>query len=102
MSALALIITSRAAAGKRDEVFALYEELLAPRAEADDDQQVVVWVDDQQDPDTFHLFELYADAAAFGRNAEAEWFADYMDRAGPLLAAEPQVTMGRPRWSTGL
>ena len=102
MGDLAMFITSRAKPGKRDEIFELYQELLAPRAEANEAQEVVVWAADRNDPDTFYLFEIYADADALGANAQSEWFADYMTKAGPLLSGEPQVGMASPRWSTGL
>ena len=88
--------------GKRDEIRHLYEELMAPRAEANDAQEVVVWCADQHDADAFYLFEIYTDAAAMGANAQADWFADYMAKAGPLLAAEPEVAMATPVWSKGL
>lgn len=102
MTRLAMIIKSTAQPGKRDELFALYREQLAPRAEANDAQEVVVWCADQQDPDVFILFELYRDAEAMGANAGADWFASYMQAAMPLLANEPQVTMATPMWSTGV
>lgn len=102
MSRLALIVTSTAQPGRRDEIFAMYEELLVPRALDNDDQQVVVWVDDQADPDTFHLFEIYASGEAFRANASSEWFAEYFATAGPLLAGEPSMTMGAPRWTMGV
>ena len=102
MSRLAMIIRSTAQPGKRDELFALYQEQLAPRAEANEAQEVVVWCADQQDPDVFVLFELSRDAEALGANAGADWFAAYMAAAMPLLAGEPQVTMAAPMWSTGV
>ncbi len=102
MGNLAMIIKSTAAPGKRDELFELYQEHLAPRAEANEQQEVVVWCADQQNPDVFVLFEIYGDAAALGANAGADWFADYMAKAMPLLAAEPEVIMAEPRWSTGV
>ena len=97
-----MIISGQARPGHRDELFELYAEHLAPRAEANEQQEVVVWCADQQDPDRFHLFEIYADPAALGANAQADWFAAYMRAAMPLLAGEPEVTMAEPRWSTGL
>ena len=97
-----MVIRSTAQPGKRDELFALYREHLAPRAQANDAQEVVVWCADQQDPDVFVLFELYRDAEALGANAGADWFAAYMQAAMPLLAGEPQVTMATPMWSTGV
>lgn len=102
MNKLAMIITSTAAPGKRDELFALYKEHLAPRAEANDSQELVVWCADQQNPDVFVLFEIYSDPSALGANAGADWFTAYMEQAMPLLAGEPVVTMAQPLWSTGL
>ena len=99
---IAMIVQSTAVPGKRDELFALYEQHLVPRAEANEEQQVVVWVADQHDDDRFFLFELYADAESMGANAQADWFFAYLQAAGPMLAGEPQVTMGNPRWSKGL
>ena len=102
MGEVAMIITSTAAPGKREELYELYREHLAPRAEANEAQEVVVWCADQQDPDRFHLFEIYRDEAALGANAQADWFAEYLQAAMPLLAGEPTVAMAEPRWSTGL
>lgn len=102
MGDVAMIITSTAVPGKRDELYELYREHLAPRAEANEAQEVVVWCADRQDPDRFHLFEIYRDEAAMGANAQSEWFAEYLQAAMPLLAGEPTVAMADPRWSTGL
>lgn len=99
---VAMIIRSTAQPGRRGDVFALYRELLAPRAEENEGQEVVVWCDDQHDADTFYLFEIYRDAETMGANAQAAWFADYFAKASPLLAGEPTVGMATPRWSTGL
>lgn len=97
-----MVIRSTAVPGKRDELFELYRAHLAPRAEANERQQFVMWCADQHDPDGFVLFEVYRDAEALGANAGADWFASYMERALPLLATEPIVTMLEPKWSKGL
>ena len=102
MSELAMIVSSTALPGKRQEVFDLYLEHLAPRAEANDDQHVVIWCADQQDDDVFHLIEVYRSAEAMGANAQAPWFAAYMEQAMSLLAAQPQVHMATPQWSKGI
>ncbi len=102
MGSLALVIRSVAQPGKRQEVYDAYREVMAPRAEANDSQEVVVWCNDIADPDRFILFEIYRDQEAFGANAQAPWFAEYMGRVGPLLAGEPEVTMATPEWGTGL
>lgn len=102
MGELAMIISTTTQPGKRDEVAALYQELMAPRAEENTAQRVVLWCDDQQNEDRFHLFEIYSDPAAMGANASAPWFAEYMTKAGPLLAGEPTVVMATTGWSKGL
>lgn len=102
MGDLAVIIRSRTHPGRRQEVFDLYREHMAPRAEANEAQEVVVWCNDATDTDAFYLFEIYRDKEAFGANAQASWFADYMAAAGPLLAAEPEVVMATPVWATGV
>lgn len=102
MGDLALFISSKAQPGKRDEVFALYQEMLAPRAEENDAQEVVAWCADQHDPDAFYLFEIYRDADSFGQNAQSEWFAEFMAASGPLMAGEPTVGMANPLWSKGI
>ena len=102
MAELALVIKSKAQSGKRDEVRALYEQHLAPLAESNEAQEVVVWCDDDQDPDVFVLFELYAERSAFEANAGSPAFGAYMAAAGPLLAGQPEVLMATPRWSTGV
>jgi quinol monooxygenase YgiN len=99
---LAMFIKAKARPGRRSELQALYRELLAPRAEANEGQEVVVWCADQHDPDTFYLFEIYRDPAVMGANARAPWFADYMAKAGQLLAGEPEVGMATPVWSKGV
>lgn len=102
MGDLAIVVRSKSKPGKREEVKSLYLELMAPRAEENESQEVVVWCADQHDPDAFFLFEIYTDAAAMGANAQAGWFAEYMAQAGPLLAAEPEVSMASPVWSKGV
>jgi quinol monooxygenase YgiN len=102
MGEIAMIVTTDTQPGKRGEVYELYRELMTPRAEVNDSQEVVVWCDDQQNPDRFHLFEIYSDASALGANASAPWFAEYMVKAGPLLAGEPTVAMAVPAWSKGI
>ncbi|MEM7339286.1 MAG: antibiotic biosynthesis monooxygenase [Actinomycetota bacterium] len=96
---MALIIKSTAQPGQRNAIFSHYQEQMAPRAEDNDAQEVVVWCADQHDPDVFYLFEVYRDAESFGANAQAPWFAQYMETVGPLLAGEPEVSMASPQWA---
>ena len=102
MGDLAMVVKSTAQDGKRDEIFRLYKEMLAPRADQNDDQEVVVWCADQHDPNVFYLFEIYSSGEAMGANASAPWFGEYMGAVGPLLAGEPEVGMATPLWSKGV
>lgn len=102
MGEIAMFISGKAQPGKRDEVYELFVQHLAPAAEANAAQEIVVWCRDQQDPDAFHLFEMYTNGEALGANAQSQPFADYMAAAGPLLAEEPRVGMTTPAWSKGL
>lgn len=97
-----MIISSSAQPGQRDAVHQLWLEHLAPAAEANDAQQVVVWCDDANDEDAFHLFEIYRDQEAMGANAQSPAFANYMGAVMPLLAGEPTVRMASARWSKGI
>lgn len=102
MTKVAMMIRSKAQPGRRDELFQLYQQHLAPHAEANDAQECVVWCADQQDPEAFVLFEIYRSADAMGANAGADWFAAYLQAAMPLLAGEPEITMSTPLWGKGL
>lgn len=102
MGELAMVVKSTSVDGKRDDIFKLYKEMLAPRAEGNADQEVVVWCADQHDPNVFYLFEIYTDGQAMGANASAPWFGEYMEAVGPLLAGEPEVGMATPLWSKGV
>ncbi|MEM9452918.1 MAG: antibiotic biosynthesis monooxygenase [Myxococcota bacterium] len=102
MARLALFIKTKTQPGKRQEVRTLWEEHLKARAEANEAQQVVAFCEDDQDPDTFYLFEIYRDREAFQQNAAQPWFGEYMTKVGPLLAGQPEVGMATPAWSKGL
>lgn len=99
MSKVALIVKTKTQEGKRSEVRALYEKLLGPRAAQNAAQEVVVWIDDEADPNTFYLFEIYSDRAAQQANGQAPWFFEYLQAAQPFLAGMPEVMVGTPMWA---
>ena len=99
MDEISLFIKVRTQPGMRDEVRAVWERHLKPRAEASDAQTVYLYTYDDSDPDVIHIFELYKDRAALGVNAEAPWFASYMAEVAPFLAGPPEVAMATPVWS---
>jgi len=102
VASLMLEIRGRTMPGKREDLLRLFEEHLAPRAEQNQAQKLVVWAADDTDDDAFVLFEIYSDKTAADANAKAEWFAEYIAASGPLLAGPPTMTLGTPRWTKGV
>ena len=101
MAHVATIVSCKTKAGKRDELFGLFRQHLAPRAEANSAQSLVVWLADQADANEFHLFEIYSDPAAMEENSKAEWFWAYIALAAPLLDGQPVMKIATPRWAKG-
>jgi quinol monooxygenase YgiN len=102
MSKVVMIVKTRTQAGKREEVQAAYERMLAPRAEANEAQEVVIWAADASDPDAFYLLEVYRDPDAVEANSQAAWFWEYLTAVGPLLDGQPDVSVGTPKWAKGI
>ncbi|HET9285308.1 MAG TPA: hypothetical protein VFR24_25425 [Candidatus Angelobacter sp.] len=102
MSKVAFVVKNKTQPGKRDKVRALYEKHLATRALANKDQEVIVWCDDAQDPDTFYLFEIYTNTEAPMANAQAPWFAEYLQAVMPLMEGEGEMMNMIPRWAKGV
>ena len=101
MKTLAMFIKTKTQPGKRDEVMALWEEHLKPHLEKNEAQQTYFYCYDNEDEDTFYLFEYYTDIKAFEANAQQPWFGAYMQAAGPLLAGMPEIGMTMPMYIKG-
>ena len=101
MAKLALFIHTRAKPGRRPELQALWEKHLQARIESNPAQEIYLFCTDNNDPDAFHLFELYADPAELKANAVQPWFAEYMREVEPLLAEPPTVSVTTPAWAKG-
>lgn len=65
-------------------------------------QPIVVWCADNADPDSFFIWEIYADPAAMDANGRAPWFGQYLGEVSPLLEGQPEVTTATPMWSKPL
>jgi quinol monooxygenase YgiN len=100
-SKLAVMIRIKVQPGRRDQWRSLWDEHLRARAEANPAQELYLVVYDTADADVVHLIELYSDPAQMRRNADAKWFADYLGKAGLLLAEPPAMVTGRPVWAKG-
>lgn len=106
MSKQVVLVKTLTQPGQRDAVRQLFERHLAARAHANPAQEVVVWCADDQHPDGFYLFEIYASREAFQANAQAGWqagwFQAYLAEAQPLLAGQPEVVLASPLWAKGV
>lgn len=102
MAKVVLLVTTRTRPGKRDEVRRLWEAHLRPRVEANAAQEVYLFCEDSEDPDVFHLFEIYASAEAMGANANSPWFAEYLRAVLPLLDGPGVVRRATPVWAKGV
>ena len=98
MTQLAIFMTVRTKPGKRDELRALWEKALKPRAQENNSQTHYVYAYDAQDKDIIRILEVYDNKDALHANAGADWFASYMQDAMPLLDGEPEFHMCDPKW----
>jgi quinol monooxygenase YgiN len=80
----------------------LFESHLAPRAEHNEGQQLIVWAADDGDEDASVLFEVYRDRAATDASGQADRFSTYVAEATPLLARPPAMMTAVPRWTKGV
>jgi quinol monooxygenase YgiN len=55
-----MILKSKTQPGQREAVRQLFEQHLAPRAQTNESQELVIWCADDHDPDMFYVFELYS------------------------------------------
>lgn len=94
---IALVIRTTAKPGQRQRLVEAWERHLQPRAEANAAQQVYFLCLDNEDPDSFYLFEIYSDPAVLAENANAAWFADYMAEVMPLIA-HTEMAQATPVW----
>lgn len=97
MTKIALVIKTKAKPGKRQDILDAWERHLRPRADANVAQEVYFLCLDNNDADSFYLFEVYGDAAVLGQNASASWFADYMAEVMPLIEST-DIGEATPVW----
>lgn len=102
LAPLVLTVRGKTKPGRREDLFALFEKHLAPRAEKNRAQRLVVWAADGEDADAFSLIEIYDDPRAAAQNSNAPWFADYMKASMPLLDGMPSMSQATPKWVKGV
>lgn len=101
MSKVAIIMKVTTLPGRRAELRELWDIHLRRRVETNSAQELYLVVEDAVDPDALHLIEVYGDPEEMARNAQAPWFAEYLNEAGPLLAGPATMATGEPVWAKG-
>ncbi len=102
MTNVLMVISGVAKPGSLPQVHQSFQRHLAPRAEQNPAQPLVIWAADSNTPDRFMLVEVYNHPDAVTANAQADWFWAYLAEVGPLLDGDPTVTTYEPRWAKGL
>ncbi len=98
MNQVCLFIKVRTLQGKRDAVKEIWEKHLLKRIKKNKIQKNYFYCYDNDDPDLILMFEYYTDQQQLGKNAQSEWFQNYMKEVGPFLAKEPEVHVASPVW----
>ncbi len=94
-----LFIRHQALPGRRAELVEAWERFMPSAISANPGHQAYVYTEVADDPDAVMVYQQYVDAdeaAAFLRDAA---YLAYLDASEHLLAAEPAVTVVRPRWT---
>lgn len=102
MSKVMMVVKSKAQPGKRAAVHDLWLKHLQSAAEANSNQELILYSFDTNDPDTFYLVELYSSQSAMEQNGQNPAFWAYMQEAMPLLDGQPEVMLATPAWTKGI
>ena len=98
MSEHALFIIHRTAAGRRDEVRAIWERHMAPAIAGNPEHLAYFYCYDHEDIDVLRVFQLYTGAKAAEDFLKHENYAAYLKEVEPLLAGPPEIHTAEPKW----
>ena len=101
MSKLALFIKVTCKPGKRDEVYALWEEHLKPRLNASELHEAYYLCYDTENENVLYGYEVLSEASQRGQFAETDWFKEYMEKVFPLFDGEIEFNAMTPIWMKG-
>jgi quinol monooxygenase YgiN len=87
--------------GKRDEVLAVFEELL-PTVEAEEGTELYVFHRDDTDENVIRVFELYTDHEALGAHAGSPAMAEAFTKVAALIDGAPEMVMASPAFAKGI
>ena len=95
----AILIHHKTLPGKRDEVFKVWTEHMAPAIAANPGHLAYFYCFDHGDPDSIVAFQQYASVEASREFLKTATYAAYLKAVEPLLSGPPKVTALTPLWS---
>lgn len=99
MSKTALFIRHKAQPGRRDEVRRIWEKYVKPRAQENPAHEAYYFCFDDADPDTVCVFQLYRDEASMKEFLSGDWYPEYLQAIGEVVAAPPQIMPASLVWA---
>lgn len=97
----ALFIRHQAQPGKRDAVRQVWEKYVKPRAAAYPAHEAYFFCFDDLDPDVICVFQLYSSEAAMKEFLSGDWYPEYLEEVGKVVAAAPQISPASLVWNKG-
>jgi quinol monooxygenase YgiN len=100
MSQMMLMTEYLTRTGKREELFHLFESLLANTVATGRD--FVAWSTSTTERDASYLVEYWSDAELFADFVNSPWYAAYVAAIDDLVKSPPSTTVGVPRLVEGI
>jgi quinol monooxygenase YgiN len=96
MSKIAVIAKFTAASGRRDEVAASLDDLMA-HVDSEAGTELYILHEDPANPDVLWLYELYADSDALqAHSSSPAMMALFQTLGGDLMGAPPELSVVNP------
>lgn len=99
MNKLGLFVCHRAKPGMRDAIRRVWEKHVKPRAAANPGHEAYYFCQDNQDPDTVRVFQLFASEAAMKDFLAGEWYPGYLKEVGEFVASPPEIAPADLVWA---
>jgi quinol monooxygenase YgiN len=102
MSKISVLAKLTCASGKRDEVAAAFDAMLA-HVESEPGTELYVLHDDIANPDVLWVYELYSDQAGLDAHSSSDaMMALFGALGGELMGAPPELMLLTPRGAKGV
>jgi quinol monooxygenase YgiN len=95
---IALFIEHRTLPGRRADVEAVWERIMAPAVRDNRGHVLYAYCADNADPDVICAFQVYGDEAAATAFLQTDAYRLYDAEVRDLLIGPPTVTRLTPRW----